>query len=484
MKNRSLYGSGSQEVRACFERAGGPDGVLVVPMDLAKDEHVAMLCLGGGQCLCRPFAVRNSAEGAAYLLERIEGVRRQRGIERQNVLIGGEDPAAYTFNFIHRLRREGLAFLRVNAAQASRLRNNRRAVSDSLALDGIGQALIQQRGRMLESFDGLYCGLKSAARSRRRLVRDETAWKNRIHRNTDILFPGFLDRGLTGIVPFSQASLALMEEDFSCLKIRRCRLDTLVRQLQRHGTRKPEEAAARLKALADEVLPPAPLLIPAEAAGLAVRVRMLRAVREAIAMEENQMARCLVQTPGFYATSIPGLGVVLAGHIMAEYGRPDLWPAADNMASYGGIVPRQTQTGGPSCPARIGHLPLDANRILKDYLLQAAFQTGNTGEHRLRQHYLSVEHRDGKSRLSTAKLLVRILKQVVGSETVYLPLEILRPGPDLPQGRVVACLGDITARLLAKWKPYDLSGIDPSVNRLQQWKESFDDLAASSPSEE
>jgi transposase len=477
MRKRNLYAARSQEVAECFQRAGGPERVLVVPMDLAKKEHVAMPCLGNGECLCKPFAVRNSAEGADYLLGRIEGLRRQRGIERQNVLIGGEDPAEYTFNFIHRMRLDGFPFLRVNAAQASTLRNNRRAVSDALALDGIGQALIQQRGRLLETFDGLYSSLKGAARDRRRLVCEETAWKNRIHRSVEILFPGFLERELTGMVPFCSASLALMEEDFSCLKIKRCRLETLVRQLHRHGTQKPEDAAARLKALAERVLPPPAGLIPAEAAGLSTKVRMLRAVREATAMEENQMARGLVQTPGFYITSIPGIGVVLAAHIMAEYGCPDRWPAADNMASYAGIVPRQTQTGGPSQPARIGHLPLDANRILKDYLLQAAFHAGTTGQHRLQQHYQQVEHRDGKSRLSTAKLLVRILRRLALTETVYLPLEILRPGLPLAEGYVLAYYREVTARLQQKWKPYDLSGIDPQANRLQQWKESVDDIA-------
>jgi transposase len=480
MRKRNLYAARSQEVRECFERAGGPDKVLVVPMDLAKQEHMAMLCLGNGECLCRAFAVRNSPEGADYLVGRIDGLRRQRGIGRENVLIGGEDPAEYTFNFIHRIRLDGFAFLRVNAAQASKLRNNSRAVSDVLALDGIGQALIQQRGRLLETFDGLYSSLKGAARDRRRLVCEETAWKNRIHRSVEILFPGFLDREQTGIVPFSSASLALLEEDFSCLKIKRCRLDTLVRQLQRHGAQKPEGAAVKLKALADRVLAPPPGLIAAEAIALSTKVRMLRAVREAIAMEENQMAGGLVQTPGFYLTSIPGLGVVLAAHIMAEYGCPDRWPAADNMASYAGIVPRQTQTGGPSQPARTGHLPLDANRILKDYLLQAAFHAGTTGQHRLQEHYRQVELRDGKSRLSTAKLLVRILRRMALTETVYLPLEILRPGLPLPEGYVVAYYREVTAKLVEKWKPYDLSGIDPQANRLQQWKETVDDIARAS----
>ena len=75
------------------------------------------------------------------------------------------------------------------------------------------------------------------------------------------------------------------------------------------------------------------------------KVKLLRAVRESIFLEETEMARFLVQTPGFYLTTIPGLGVVLAGGMVAEYGNIGNWLAADNMASYGGIVPREKQTG-------------------------------------------------------------------------------------------------------------------------------------------
>jgi hypothetical protein len=102
-----------------------------------------------------------------------------------------------------------------------------------------------------------------------------------------------------------------------------------------------------------------------------------------------------------------------------------------------------------------------------------------TGHHRLQQHYRQVELRDGKSRLSTAKLLVRILRRMTLTETIYLPLEILRPGLPLPEGYVAAYHQEVAAKLQEKWKPYDLSGIDPQANRLTQWKETVDDIVRS-----
>lgn len=477
MSKRSIYAGKSQLAAECFSRAGGPEKVLVVPMDLAKSEHVAACCRGTGDYLTKPFAVHNNREGVEYLLRRVEGVCRQRHIPPQNVIIGGEDPAEYALNFIYELQRTGHSFLYVNAGKAARLRNNSRAVSDSLALDGIAQALIQQRGRALRLSDELYCTLKAAARFRRGLVRSETALKNQIHRDVDILFPGFLQESRSGLVPFSAACLDLMERDFSCIKIKRMRLDTLAGRLHNRHVHHPQTTAAKLRALAAEALPPAPALIPYTARKLAARIRLLRTTREAIAVQNNEIARCLVQTPGFFATSIPGIGVVLAGHILAEYGPPESWPDADNMASYAGIVPRQKQTGGPSKPPRVGTLPMDANRILKDYLLQAAFHAGTTGNHRLQQHYQRICHRDGRARLSTAKLLLRILRVMAKTQMVYLPEEILRPGKNLPRHSVIDYYQAVTEALEQKWNAFDLSGIPDENNHLQKWKETVHDIA-------
>jgi len=476
--NKSIYGERCQLVGECFNRAGGPDKVLIVPIDMAKAEHTAMMCRGTGDYLHRrPLRVYNSPEGSAFLVAKVKAMMHKHRIPRENVLIGGEDPGEYAFNFIHQVRLAGFPFLRVNAAEASTLRNNARASSDVIDLDGIAQAIIQQRGRRVRDFDEVYSPMKSAVRARRSLRKEETAWKNRIHRSVEILFPGFLGKKDTGMVAFSEACLSFLEDDFSLVKIKRMRLDTVVKRLRKGHTHRPEEAAVKIKKLADQSLAPPSEIVPYESASLAAKVKMIRAVRECIVMQETEMARCLVQTPGFFLTSIPGIGVPLAGHITAEYGPADTWPHADNMASYAGIVPRQNQTGGAGKPPKIGHLPLNANRIVKDYLLQAAYHVGTTGEHRLRQYYMKAENEERRSRLATAKLLLRIARQMVRTEMIYLPVEILQPGPQLPQGDVLAYYRSATTALEAKWKKYDLSGIPDEKNYLVKWKENLKSIA-------
>ena len=487
MSNKTIYPVTSQEVIRFFSHNVPLEKLLVVPLDFAKCEHRVHCCRGTGEFLLKhPLRIFNTIEGANYLEKRIQGLCRKYHISRSHVLLGGEDPPGYVVNFIHRLKNHHFSFVRVNAHEAKKFRTNIRAGSDAIDLNGIAQAILNRRARDIAKFDEIYTNLKGAGRNRRRLVKQETAIKNQIHKNVDLLFPNFLSESQTGMVPFSSASLWLMEENFSLIKVKRMKMDTLIKGLRRHRSTKAEEKARKLKGLAATELGPPPDLISYTGKSLSTKVRLLRTVRESISTEETEMARFLVQTPGFYLTTIPGIGVVLAGGIVAEYGNTGIWFPVDNMASYGGIVPREKQSGGTDKLPVKGHLPLDCNRILKDWLLQGAYHVGTTehpirkipgknGMHRLLNHYQNVENRQGKSRLSTAKLFIKIFRKMVVSQRIYLPDEWMKQ--PAPSDQELFLYFDIINKTLEeKWKAYDLSGIDDEKNYWIKWKEYCNDL--------
>ena len=465
--------------------------VLVVPLDFAKQTHVVQIARGTGEYLRkRPLNVHNNMAGMNWLLDKVESCRAKYRIPKRNVIFGGEDPPEYVWNFVSAIGAAGYRFVRVNAKEAKKHRVNSRATSDTLALDGIAQVILLRRAYELQDRSEIYGAMKQAERSRRKLKRDETAVKNRIHRGVDILFPGFLDESLSGLQPFGKASLDLMQDGFSAVRIKRMRLDTLTGRLRKSRVREPERVAAKLKELAAAALPPDPAMLDYLQGSLTAKVAQLRAVAENIRFEEHEMARCLVQTPGFLLTSIPGLGVVLAGGIVAEYGDPDQWPHPDKMASYAGIVARHYQSGGPQSSPVPGRLPIDANHHLKDQLLQAAHHTGQfrhpawsrlelPGEHQLYENFRRVESREGCSRLSTAKRLLEIGRAMIRDRRVYLPRTALRPeaADAMPPDQHVEYLEIVAEMLTRKWKPYNLSGIPEERNQLRFWLKETEELA-------
>ena len=494
--SKNIFPDRSQVVQSLMDNEDARK-ILVVPIDFAKETHVAQIARGTGEYLLkRPLSVRNSVAGSEYLMEKVERYCAKYRIGKSRVVFGGEDPPEYTWNFIASVQTAGYAFVRVNAKEAKKHRTNTRATSDELALAGIAQLIVLRRAYDLPGRDEVYGTMKLAERTRRKLKRQETAEKNRIHRIADVLFPGFLNESMSGLLPFGVSCLNLMESGCSVVRIKRMRTETLAKQLKAGRTQKPDEVAAKLKELAESALPPSPGIVPYMEKSLATKARHMAALRASLRLEENEMARCLVQTPGFLLTSIPGLGVVLAGGIIAEYGDTGDWHIPDQMASYAGIVCRQYQTGGPNSEPIKGALPIDANHHLKDQLLQAAYHTGHyrhpawrqlalPGEHPLFEHYQAVELREGRSRLSTAKKLLRTASAMVRDQRVYLPLNALDPNaPDaMPAKQFVAYLQIVAEMLTRKWKTYDLSGIPEERNQLSSWLKDAADLAKQNHSE-
>ncbi len=78
----SIYRNQNALLRALFERASDPRKVLCVALDYAKRKHVALCCDGNGDILRQPFAVDNTIEGVAFLIEQISATARRRKIPK------------------------------------------------------------------------------------------------------------------------------------------------------------------------------------------------------------------------------------------------------------------------------------------------------------------------------------------------------------------------------------------------------------------
>ena len=487
----TIYPQRSQVVEDIFSRENRLDKILIIPLDHAKESHTVQFRLATGVYLLKKaLTVYNDQRGVDFLITQIEKICKKHHIKKQNVAICCEDPHSYMVNFIHAVRLRGYRFASVNATEASKYRSNTRASSDELDLTGISQAVINRRAMDVEPVDELYTNLKYATRSRVKLIRNQTSIKNRIHKCVDILFPGFLCESNTGLTPFSEGCLWLLENRFSVVKIKRMSPKYLLNGLKKHRVHNVPFVVDKVKSYAEKVLAPPAEIVAYQQKSLAGKVSLFRNIRAELHREENEAVRYLLQTPGFYILSIPGIATVYATNLIAEYGNPTKWRGADKMASYAGIASRQKQTGGEKRKTPTGqHLPRDCNRILKDYLLQAAQHTGTSlhpfrkispsydGSHTLQQHYQHVESIEGKSRLRNAKYLIKIIIKLVDEERFYFPEKHWLSPEFAPRNDDHILLYQNTIqRVKDKLKGYDISGIDPEKNYLYKEEQHLKDL--------
>ena len=481
--NQSIYPNRSQELHTLFNE-NDPRKILVVPIDFAKEIHEAQLCRGTGQYLLRkPLRIHNSIEGLDFLQEKVEKNCRKYGIDGSSVIICGEDPCSFSANFIHGLVLRGYTFIRVNAKEASKLRQSSRASTNELDLNGIAQAAIHRRGYEVIDYTSVYTSLKETTRSRRRLVKQMTMLKNQIHSLIDVLFPGFLSKSKTGMEPFCDASLALMEDNFSAIRIQSMRITRLQNILKKNRIRNPEGIASKLKDVCAQIAAPPPELAAIMSNTLTAYIQLLRQQMKSIKDLEHCCAQLLAQTPCFMLVTIPGVGYVTAAEIAGELGDPQDWKPAMEIASYAGIVSRIKNTGHPGKDPAVLNLPRDCNHRLKNAFLWVAKHAGRyqhpirrdcplyDGSHILQTHFLKKEAANGKSILSTAKKLVRICCAVVKQQTPYLPTG---PKPkDLEEAAELMQIEHASAVSILEntFKEVDLTVIPQGRNKMQDWIE-------------
>ena len=176
----------------------------------------------------------------------------------------------------------------MNAHDAKKQRGNVQASTDRIDLMGIATMLLNCRANCCPAQSGIYRNLRTLVRHRRRLVQMLTEVKNRVHGIVDELFPGFLNEKNSGIIPFTQSSLYLMQDRFSPKQIRRRRRQKLIEILKRLGTSKAEYTAVKLQQYATKVLHAPVEYVDTMQLSLAQHVKHIRCLKESVGQMDKR----------------------------------------------------------------------------------------------------------------------------------------------------------------------------------------------------
>ena len=469
MKKRTIYTNQSQELLHLFEQAANSSKVMCVPIDYAKRDHVVMFCNGYGDIVRKPFSVKNSPEGLKYLIDQVTRSCRHRHIRKNHVFFGGEDANSYAENFANSLRSEGWLVAHVNAHDAKKQRQNLQASTDRLDLMGIATMLLNRRANCSPAQTGIYRNLRTLVRHRKKLVVMKTEVRNRVHSVVDRLFPGFLNEKKSGITPFSNSSLYLMENSFSAQQIRRRKRSTLCNILKRYGTADPEATAAKVQTHGAQVLTTQNQYTATLQSSLAHHINLYRCLLENTEQLEKEIALSLAQTQGAFLTSIKGIGIVLAAGVTAEIGNPFEQRPLNNLTSYSGIIPRVKQSGGPNAQAHTGRVSKRSNHLLKDSVVQSAFHIGHFGPKELSLDYKRRKAAGQHADFGMGRRFLRMAISLMQTSQIYLPAH-LRTAEAKPQERAGYYLA-VWPQLRDKWNKVDaLKVAFAKHNPLGQWR--------------
>ena len=452
MKKRNIYQNQSQELLSLFETAGSSAKVMCVPMDYAKNDHLVMFCNGHGDILRKPFSVKNSPEGLEYLLDQVTRSCRRRGIKKDHVFFGGEDANSFAENFVSTLRFKGWLIAGVNARDAKKQRTNLQASTDRIDLMGIATMLLNCRANCCPAQSGIYRNLRTLVRHRRKLVVMLTEVKNRVHGIVDLLFPGFLNENKSGIVPFTQSSLYLMEDRFSPKQVRRRKRQKLIEILKRFGTSKAQETAFNLQQYAAKVLHTPVEYVDTLQLSLAQHVKHIRCLQEGVAQLEKEIAVNLTQTQGAFLTSVRGIGIVLAAGVTAEIGNPNEQKPLNNLVSYSGIIPRVKQTGGPDGKTYTYSVARRCNRILKDYVVKSALHLGLHGPEDLMKDYKRRDASGQHADFGIGRRYLRMAMSLMRTSQIYIPSRLRKTESTLEERAGYYLMS--WPYLREKWKKY------------------------------
>jgi transposase len=463
---------------AIFNHVKERQRLVVVALDYAKSSHAVLFTNGLGDRLRAPFNVHNNREGCDFLIEAIKSTSKKRNIRPEHIIIVGEGFPSFARLFLANLQQSTKHELfQVHATDAKERRPSHLSSTDKSDLVGIAQCVLERRARslhplhtipnyttiphqspnqhpfLLRSYEELFADvqpLRELTRARHRLVQLQTKASNTIHALADQLLPGFLAKK-SPICAFTKASLKMLESNFfSAEQIARKRPAVLHKYLSGCRTRDLKNSISQLIELARQANPGDATMRGTLQCLIKAQVALYRVYTEQVAKLDHEIEKRMIHSPASLLLSFGGIGMTLAAGIYAELGASFVLHPSRQLCAYAGVVPRSKQSGGPDKEAQQGKTPAGCNRILKNYLVQAANQIGQHGPKDLHETYHRLKANGQHADFAIARRLLRSFRFMMIHQTIYISPEHRNPSKEKCES-LSAYYSEQWVKIAAKW---------------------------------
>lgn len=318
--------------------------VLIVPIDIAKQSHRALVANYFGDIIVEPFTFENTIGGAKLLEVRIDEAARQ--ARAKKIFIAMESTGHYGENLSRYLKSRSFCVLGANPYAVSMKRQGSLTwcKTDDIDLCAIGSLVLDNVVTEASRTSGVYYNLRIAARARRKAVFRMGRLKTEIRCILDRLFPGleklncFGDIGTRGVREFLKCNptpqRVLMMGEGRLVHVCRTKKIQFSEQDVSSILRVAKDALSREEGEQE-------ILVEL----LNEKLQELDQLEGKIKSWEVRMGQYFVQTPGVWLLRMTNVGVVAAAEFIGETGDPSHFQKGDSYIRYAGLEPRKNRSG-------------------------------------------------------------------------------------------------------------------------------------------
>ncbi len=315
------------------------ENVMVIPLEIGKSHHKALIANYFGSIIKPPFEFHNSQEGIKFLHNSIADIYKQQPIEQ--VLIGMEATGHYFKKpaaMLYELGYNNQFIINPLCTSYCRKAGLTWSKTDDIDLGAVGQALISGYGNLYQPEKPLWEDLKEACRYRRFLIKHQTSLKNKISSVLDLLLPG-----ITELVMFSNnhlwssASLDFFIKYPDLESIKQLNQKSIVKFFQHRGRRiSPEMAYQLIKWSKDALNPDCAANICRQFVFKSL-IEQLKQLSQNIDSIEVKLIGYLVQIPAVLLLSIDYIGPIRAAEFAGEISPFEQYPASNALIKGAGL---------------------------------------------------------------------------------------------------------------------------------------------------
>jgi len=460
---KNIYPRRGVNLKKIFE-AFSPNELLYVPIDVAKYNHTCCVINFFGDILTPAFEFPNNTHGVNFLVSRITAAVKKSGAKK--IFIGLEATGHYHQNLTLRLKALGHDVAVINPFDSWKERLKRHSKTDKIDLNSIFKALSSQKFSLSSVPEGIYYNLQRAARTRRKFVSRRTSSQNIITSLLDCLFPGLWDKDDSIFSdPWGKGSLLVIERYPTPQMLLRLGEDRLARFLRKNNTKLTLKTARKIISAARCALTRSPEDQVMDILALKCHLKTYQLYKQIIARIEDEIAHLLVQTPGVYLLSVPGISLIYAAEITAEIGNINRFAYANQVISLAGTCSKRNQSGEYDPQG----LPISkrGNKFLRTSLNQAALSLNAWCEDFHTYYARKAQEKADKpgiARTATGNKFAKLAFALMKHESLYLP----RTLKNLAAANLKDCYLATYGKILDKLNHFSSKKILPGNNYLEK----------------